>query len=764
MAAVNGLLFAWLLFPLLFGGTFVNHTDASLFTYPLIALFHERIMSGGVLWNDLSGAGFPSLYVHGYVFQPFLWALLPMMSAHGALHFIMLLYPLLASFMLALALLRMGYRPAAAWLGSIAFPFALWSWLFEPTISFFLPLLAAACLAISFLKSKPVMAAWCCGAITALSFLSLQSHYAVIVLIAMCLLWMTRRLSMTPAQRIPARIDMTFGLAVITGLVIGALRILPLIAYAMLSTRKGAFLDSYVARYAISPGYFFRYLFASSPIPVHESFFANTPFLGVGIISLALLGALTCRKKMFAYICMGIFAGTLFLALPSSLTFKALTLLPGVEQLGDPTRYLILGQLALIALAVEGLHTVSVASAKRIVVTKTYALCMMATSLLLLLVGLILPVMSATSFFSLQNPETTLLILGGLLIGALLYTADSERRRVWYSSGIMASIAAAFLVQGYLGMYASGRPAVHFGAPTIEILSNNEAVIFPYLTQRGLEITPLDALSPAVRYLAVQALGIPNTHLFHRLQNVTMFDHIQTQRLHALLDILEPTTGDVNGQAAATLSIPQLQQQLLEHWSLLKRLGISHVLTPIPLPGQTEIMSSLISPAVYESSDTGALVLVHPPATLYIYEVPQPRQHISAPKEVVLQLPDEEAARNLLLTATTRDRTVIECWDCATTDGAGNVKLSLLDRTPVRTRVRVQTDTQRWIIIHRQLLPGWRAYVDGNMTDVSIADSLFIAIPVPAGDHDVVAAFSVTAMLQDALSLLFSPKHTPWFS
>ncbi|MSR68154.1 hypothetical protein EXS65_05065, partial [Candidatus Peribacteria bacterium] len=102
LAIFNALIFGSLLFSLLFQTGYVQHTDVGLFTYPFMTLFHERMGSMGVFWNDLSGAGFPSLYIHGYVFNPLLWILLAVMNPISALHWSMFVHAWLASCLLGI--------------------------------------------------------------------------------------------------------------------------------------------------------------------------------------------------------------------------------------------------------------------------------------------------------------------------------------------------------------------------------------------------------------------------------------------------------------------------------------------------------------------------------------------------------------------------------------------------------------------------------------------------------------------------------------
>ena len=758
---INGLVFAWLLSPLLFGDAYINHTDAGVSDYPFMALFHSRIGETGIVWNDLSGLGFPSLFIHGFLFQPLLWVLLLIADPANSLHLSMFLYAWLGSALVACALLRMGYRTSAAWLGSLVFPFVLWGWLFEPTFAFFLPLFGAACLAVSVMAKRPVASAWSCAAIVALSFLSLQAHYAVLLLIAILLLWIARR-ACIPAMPEITRADIHFTVGLVIGLCISAFRMLPLAAYAALSTRQGSFLDSYLKSYAIGGGYFLRYIFPSSPLPLSEGAIANIPFLGIGVLLLAVFGILIGRNKTLIFSYLAISAFVISLAFPSSITYGALRLIPFVEQLGDPTRYLIIPQLILIALAVEGLQTLSFPKTLRIV--KVCSIVIIAVSSLLFVVGVTPP--DPGYLLSLSNTDFAWLTIGGLLTGILLHVFQRRRFGGEFDHAIIAAIAFFLFLQGYRGTYASGPQRNFEFVPPATILSDADATVFPFLVYKGFGASPLyPYFVPESKYQATRSLLVPNTNLLQGIHNITMFDHIQTERLDAMLAAIGSESSHVARRENEILpGIEQLQQQLIKRWHILKRLGISHIITPLQLTGRREVTSIFLLPEAYGYDDNGAIFGYQASTWAHVYEVPDTRLHLSSPAAVEMILPDGKDARDRILKDVKGEVTVIECRDCDAGRGKGEVRLILLERTPVLTRASVETTSRQWIVIRRQLLPGWRVSVDGIETKAAIADSVLIAVSVPAGKHEVAAAFSIFDMLKDSVVLLLFPKSTPWFS
>lgn len=765
MVVLNGLLFAWLLSPLLFGGRYVNHTDALLFDYPLLSLFGHRIGTLDVLWNDLSGAGFPSLLIHGFLFHPFLWLLLSIMNPVDALHATMFLYMWVGSALMALALLRMGYRPAAAWLGSAVFPFTIWNWLFEPTFSFFLPLFGGVCLAVSIMDTRPLMATWICGGLVALGFLSLQAHYAVLLFFLICLLWILRRVTLAEPRRL-ARHDVHAIAAIAVALCIGALRMLPLAAYGALSTRKGAFLDFYTGDLSIGTSYVFRYLFPTASLPFGEGNYFQIPFLGIGILLLAAIGILTHRRNLVMYA--GLAIGVLFFsfAIPFSPTYYALQLIPFVKQLGDPTRYLLIPQLIVIALAVEGLHVLHTEDVQR--VARRFSSWIIGTAILCILAGLAAAVAADDPLFFLSLRSTDMIFLSfGLLVIGILFAINRLHNGLHrYTGRLLAGIAVFLVLPGYWGTYTTSPLRDSVGMPPMVVPVGTDTTVFPFLAHHGFQdVAFYNDFPPEFKFRAGYVMYVPNMNLIDDVRNITMFDHLQSERLDKLLaSIGSEASHVIRKEGDDGPSIESLQEQLLKRWHIVERLGISHVLTPYPLPGRTEKDKTLLLPQARVYERDGSFIGIQLSTWAYVYEVSGARHHVSVPSSVKVIPPDPDIALRMVLQSSEGDATIIECHTCPATEERSTGTSSLLAYTPLLTRSHVQLQKNHWVVIRRQLLPGWRATVDGRPVQASIADGIFMAIPVPAGDHDVVVRFSYIDMLKDAVMLLMSPARTPWFS
>jgi hypothetical protein len=71
--------------------------------------------------------------------------------------------------------------------------------------------------------------------------------------------------------------------------------------------------------------------------------------------------------------------------------------------------------------------------------------------------------------------------------------------------------------------------------------------------------------------------------------------------------------------------------------------------------------------------------------------------------------------------------------------------------TPERWHARVSLAQPGYVLQREALYPGWRARVDGRDVPVLRADSLYRAVAVPAGDHDVELYFDSSALKRGAL-------------
>jgi len=72
----------------------------------------------------------------------------------------------------------------------------------------------------------------------------------------------------------------------------------------------------------------------------------------------------------------------------------------------------------------------------------------------------------------------------------------------------------------------------------------------------------------------------------------------------------------------------------------------------------------------------------------------------------------------------------------------GSVQAQLLEHTVVSDRYRFTSDEPFTAHFYTFYFPAWRAYLDGQPTEIQITDPFaLIAVPVPAGEHDLLLRF-----------------------
>ena len=86
---------------------------------------------------------------------------------------------------------------------------------------------------------------------------------------------------------------------------------------------------------------------------------------------------------------------------------------------------------------------------------------------------------------------------------------------------------------------------------------------------------------------------------------------------------------------------------------------------------------------------------------------------------------------------------------------------------PDKVELQVTAPGDGWLVLSDTWYPGWQAWLDGRRVDILPANSLFRAIPVPAGTHSVVfryqpVTFYLGAVLSFAALLLFFYLWRRW--
>jgi uncharacterized membrane protein YfhO len=64
-------------------------------------------------------------------------------------------------------------------------------------------------------------------------------------------------------------------------------------------------------------------------------------------------------------------------------------------------------------------------------------------------------------------------------------------------------------------------------------------------------------------------------------------------------------------------------------------------------------------------------------------------------------------------------------------------KADIVSYEPERVVVETTGEADGWLVLTDAGYPGWRATVDGASVEITRADVLFRAVPIPAGQHRV---------------------------
>jgi len=92
-------------------------------------------------------------------------------------------------------------------------------------------------------------------------------------------------------------------------------------------------------------------------------------------------------------------------------------------------------------------------------------------------------------------------------------------------------------------------------------------------------------------------------------------------------------------------------------------------------------------------------------------------------------------------------------YDCPAEPGQGDVKL--VAEAADRLVYRLSADSAGWLLLADTWYPGWGAFLDGEQRPIYRANYLFRAVPVEAGEHELVFTYRPTSFRRGAaISLL----------
>ena len=785
------LLFFGVLFsPFLGGGLLLGgDTDAVLFHYPVMRLFAERAFTLDLLWNDLNFHGFPTFLGQAYPLHPLLGVFALLGSPVAALNWTIFLYPLLGAFFFSILMKQEGVSPLGSFVAGVAYAVAMRSWFFDVTITGFLPLFPLLLLSIRCAKTNAWMALLGGSVVIALAWLTLHFHFTLMLLtgaglysIACAFRW----------KRNAWTILILFGGMVLLGTAVGFLRILPTLAYGLLSFRTEMPL-SYITDRGIGTRYPLLYLFPHFPFPFLRGGADFSPYVGPVLLACILVGIAHHWKEKRVRFLLAIYVITLIIAMRHSPLYALLYQIPPFNFLRSPTRWPLLGTFAMAALAGIGFDALlreGASRMRRVLSRVAVGISLVAigagtaASLLPMLLGVFpsfagnmvsiiskiqpnaaaLPAERIASViahtYGIQSIELLLPAIALILAGLALHPRIWHRVKGAQSPMLLAASAAlTLLVVIFPAQLRAGKSAAIYATPTgvQQFLAREGGLFLPFLSGSAMralfQTGTYQATKPEIQRAELSFLPA-NTNLFPLLQSADYYDRLGSKRMGRLLALVgvdRPSVAPEDILDQQPLSIQQKMQELQKRTYILDILNVEHVVSGWPL--ETVGFAKEFTEEV-----TDAKIPVS------VYENPSARPFAYFAKHSTFMEPNAEEAYRLLKDRTwSAEQTLIECAGCGgETSFTAQGTITITHRTPTFLEARTSSSTPQWLILSQNFLPGWRMQVDGKTIAPTLAMSTFAAIPLETGEHMTTLTFSLRDLLIDSWSLVLRRDPGIW--
>ena len=256
---------------------------------------------------------------------------------------------------------------------------------------------------------------------------------------------------------------------------------------------------------------------------------------------------------------------------------------------------------------------------------------------------------------------------------------------------------------------------------------------FPFmLQQKFAEFVKPGYKAGAEEELALAELelasGRPDMNFFSGMASVDGYDPFVPRRLREVLEEIGST--NAGQDANKKLSNAEITSRLVGNLDALGMMSGKYIISGFKLESQ-------------DLKFLGEETVSRLDISLYIYEnlkaMPRfyyPKKTVNAPGSSLLSLLKENK-KNF------HEETYLDCRNCAKEEAvleSGAPKLIAFKNGFIE--LESQTPQERWLIISESYLPGWTAEIDGKTAKITLANGLYMALRVPAGEHIVAVSYN----------------------
>ncbi len=755
-------------------GSKVFGQDATQLFIPQLAFYKEAFSTGeSPFWNPHLAVGFPNFVDITHPFAPTVW--LAYLLGPVEAHYWTLLMLVALSLFFAIAFLReLGIGPLGALIGGMSYLiFGMWY-----TLSVFMAVglfgqIFIFWTLIKIFKSDKfkflAFAVLGASASVGLSWLSIGYWYSVYIFCASLAFTVFLALRNSTAAK---KMLVCFFLIWAIGTLVGLFQIIPTYVIAQFSGRSGG-LD-----YEAAQGY---------AIGLEEllHFFHLTPnrgleaYLYMGVVPLILFVLSFLSKNPFAKFFRWLFVIALIIAFKGSPLFWLFNKLPVFNYFQGASRFLILAALAVAVLVGFGAEYL----VGQIRESKVHRLKRWFTGIAVAIAGLML-----LALIILWSPAVAVSVsFGGafLILAYLAFRIFLKKPALLF---ILVIITAADFIYALRAFYApqeTARADYDVKPATLEFLGQNPGRILPLFVddwddayfQQWFEKSAPPAAEAEYFFKLLRETYFPNMQLLMPVANLEANEplmNISMGRMMALLGtrqlvttggeeklnkiyVTSEVTKEIPAQGSkesvvvieVTDSSPKVRYELLkERLPLLSFLGIRYVLSAFNLE---EFSVELPRRARWALNIMGQGL---PPMPITIYEIPSPRPlayftKISGFRE------NSDLAYQAFKAGGFKD-IFVECSDCDNKEFSGEGKAEIILEENGRVVVNTSLATDEFMIFTQNYLPGWRAFIDGQETEIYKVNSVFPGIFVPRGEHKVEFVYDYWSLFKP--SLIFAKR------
>lgn len=747
------------LLPQLSGSKIFANGDVLNLHLPTLQFYADSLKAGqSFFWNPYIFGGFPSFAsTAGGLLSPLnlaLFSFLPMLQAHI---WAILLNLALAGFFTAMFLKRLGLSFWPQIFGGIIFVFSQWFIASDLNIVNSFPILPLLFIVLWEARNNKLPVVF--GGLL-LGFMWFAAHYNWIFMILAA--------GTAFALYLGRKVAGKYILMNVIGAVIGAPQIYSAFVYSQLSARSAVgFLEAQGGAFTIFdlPKLFLPYL--------RFSFLSNAEALiYIGLVPLCFLALGWMVKNGAARFFKILFGLSLVLSLKYSPLFWVLNKLPVFEGFRGPSRWMFVGFFAASILAAYGLEELP-----RLQIKAWLGKIIIFASVSVLALALFIS--AALAFFA-QKFQTRLLaffdanfyarsertlpiehyhqvvekmfgevrtafgILSWkflasvlfLFLGTLVIKAIFQKIEIKPKYLVLFSAVNFLLV---LGFYHAALPAEVFAraSKTAQILQSRPGKVISLLPgiSEWQKLTVPYGYDSAETFSFQSEILTPNLNILYQIASLDGYENLMPRRAARILALLGSDRATV-GEKLSELAVPPEEKIKIfsQKKPLLDKLGIGAVVSAMLLPGE-EFKKISEHPATSHG------------IPIYVYENPHARPLIYAADKIVKISPNETEAFRLIQTLAA-DTDLLECDPCPDFEPSPVNGLKILAKTNDSIQFEVKAEGDAFIVFGQTNLPGWQAVVDGVQTEIFTVNSLYMAVPVPAGQHTVEFKYSFLKFLK----------------